>query len=187
MNILVSDHCSPLELVAALAAAGPPFLLDVREYPEFATGHLKGAHLLPLAEIERRAGELPKNHPMVAMCRSGRRSAEAASTLARLGFANVSQLTGGVQAWEQAGLPLEKEEHAPWALERQVRLVAGLLILLGLGFSHIWPVTIVLAWLVPVGLIIAALTDSCLMGMLLAKLPWNRDSGAECQLPRADR
>ena len=86
-------------------------------------------------------------------------------------------------AWEQAGLPLEKEPHAPWALERQVRLVAGLLILLGLGLSHVWPVAIVLAWFVPLGLVFAALTDSCMMGMLLAKLPWNRSAPA-CSLPR---
>lgn len=185
MTTVVADHWSPLALEAALAAAGPPFLLDVREFPEFATGHLKGAHLLPLAEIERRAGDLPKNHQIVAVCRSGRRSAEAAMTLARLGFANVGQLTGGLEAWEQAGLPTEREERAPWALERQVRLVAGILILLGLGFSHIWPVAIMLAWFVPLGLIIAALTDSCLMGTLLAKLPWNRDSRAACQLPKS--
>jgi len=184
MNTTPHQH-SPQELQAALAAQTPPLLLDVREYPEFAAGHLKGARLIPLAEIERRAGELPKDQPMVCMCRSGRRSAEAASTLARLGFTNVSQLAGGVMAWEQAGLPVEKEAHAPWALERQVRLVAGLLILLGLALSHIWPAAIVLAWFVPLGLVFAALTDSCMMGMLLAKLPWNRRDGAACLLPKS--
>ena len=86
-------------------------------------------------------------------------------------------------AWEQAGLPLEKEAHAPWALERQVRLVAGLLTVLGLGLSLVWPAAIVLAWLIPLGLIFAAVTDSCTMGMLLAKLPWNRSTPA-CSLPR---
>ena len=174
---------SPQELQAALAASAPPLLLDVREYPEFAAGHLKNARLIPLAEIEQRAGELPKDQPIVSMCRTGRRSAEAAATLARLGYTNVSQLTGGVMAWEQAGLPLEREAHAPWALERQVRLFAGLLILLGLGLSHIWPLAIVLAWFVPLGLVFAALTDSCMMGMLLAKLPWNRAAPA-CSLPK---
>ncbi len=173
-----SQQCSPQELQAALAAPEPPLLLDVREYPEYAAGHLKSATLIPLSEIERRSCELPKDRPLVCMCRSGRRSAEAASTLARLGFTNVSQLTGGVTAWEQAGLSLEMAAHAPWALERQVRLVAGLLILLGLGLSRVWPLGIVLAWFVPVGLVFAALTDSCMMGMLLAKLPWNRSAPA---------
>ena len=71
----------------------------------------------------------------------------------------------------------------PWALERQVRFVAGLLILLGLALSHVWPLAIVLAWFVPLGLIVAALTDSCMMGMLLAKLPWNRSAPA-CSPPK---
>ena len=174
MNTLSAPQYSPQELEAALATPAPPLLLDVREYPEFAAGHLKGAQLIPLAEIERRASELPKDRLIVSMCRSGPRCAKAASILARLGFTNVSQLTGGVMAWEKAGLPLEKEAHVPWALERQVRFVAGLLIILGLGLSHVWPPAIALAWLVPFGLVVAALTDSCLMGMLLAKLPWNR-------------
>ena len=86
-----SDQHSPRELQSALAAPAPPLLLDVREYPEFAAGHLKGARLIPLGEIERRAGELPKDQPIVAMCRTGRRSAEAATTLARLGFTNRSE------------------------------------------------------------------------------------------------
>ncbi len=178
------DQRSPHELQTALAAPAPLLLLDVREYPEFAAGHLKDARLIPLGEIERRAGELPKDQTIVAMCRSGRRSAEAAATLARLGFTNVSQLTGGVTAWKQAGLLLEKEAHAPWALERQVRLVAGLLILLGLGLSRIWPMAIVLAWLVPLGLIFAAVTDSCMMGKLLAKLPWNQRTTPACLVPK---
>jgi len=182
MNTSSQQH-SPQELRTALAAPAPPLLLDVREYPEFAAGHLKAARLIPLGEIERRAGELPKDKLIVAMCRSGGRSAEAASKLAQLGFTNVRQLTGGVMAWEQAGLPLEKEAHAPWALERQVRLVAGLLILIGLALSHVWPLAIVIAWFVPLGLIFAALTDSCMMGMLLAKLPWNRSAPA-CSLPK---
>ena len=180
MNTLSAPQYSPQELEAALATPAPPLLLDVREYPEFAAGHLKGAQLIPLAEIERRASELPKDRLIVSMCRSGPRCAKAASILARLGFTNVSQLTGGVMAWEKAGLPLEKEAHVPWALERQVRFVAGLLIILGLGLSHVWPVAIALAWLVPFGLVVAALTDSCLMGMLLAKLPWNRRAALAC-------
>ena len=185
MNTSSLQH-SPRELQSVLAAPAPPLLLDVREYPEFAAGHLKGARLIPLGEIEQRADELRKDHPVVCMCRTGRRSAEAAATLARLGFTNVSQITGGVMAWEQAGLPLEKEAHAPWALERQVRLVAGLLTLLGLGLSLVWPMAIALAWFVPLGLVFAALTDSCMMGMLLAKLPWNRRTSAACLLPNAN-
>ena len=173
---------APQQLQTDLASGTPPLVLDVREYPEFAGGHLPGARLLPLAELERRIGELPKDCEIVCVCRSGRRSAEAAAKLEHFGFAKVSQLDGGMMAWEKAGLSLEREARAPWALERQVRLVAGLLVLLGLGLSHVWPVVIALAWFIPLGLVFAAITDSCAMGMLLAKLPWNRRSAPACSL-----
>ena len=180
MNAPTTKTLSPQQLQTHLDSGAPLLLLDVREYPEFAGGHLRGARSLPLAELERRAGELPKDCEIVCVCRSGRRSAEAAAKLEQLGFAHVSQLDGGVMAWEQAGLSLEREAHAPWALERQVRFVAGLLVLLGLALSHVWPVAIALAWFIPAGLVFAAITDSCTMGMLLAKLPWNRRSAPVC-------
>ena len=185
MNASTATPLSPQQLQTALASGTPPLLLDVREYPEFAGGRLPGARLLPLAELERRAGELPRDREIVTVCRTGRRSAEAAAKLTQLGFEKVSGLDGGVMAWEQAGLPVERDARAPWALERQVRLVAGLLALLGLGLSHVWPVAIALAWFVPAGLVFAAITDSCAMGMLIAKLPWNRRSGPACSLTEA--
>ena len=182
MNSSATTSLSPQQLQTQLTSNTPPLLLDVREFPEFAGGHLHGARSLPLSELERRAGEMPKDLEIVCVCRSGRRSAEAGAKLGQLGFAKVSQLDGGVMAWEQAGLSLEREAHAPWALERQVRLVAGLLVLLGLGLSYVWSAAIVLAWFVPLGLVFAAITDSCAMGMLLAKLPWNRRSAPDCSL-----
>ena len=185
MNTSTTHSLSPQQLQTQLISGTPPLLLDVREYPEFAGGRLPGARLLPLAELERRAGELPRDREIVCVCRSGRRSAEAVAKLSQLGFDQVSDLGGGVMAWEKAGLSMESDARAPWALERQVRLVAGLLVLLGLGLSHVWPVAIALAWFVPLGLIVAALTDSCAMGMLLAKLPWNRRSPPAGPLPEA--
>ena len=185
MNPSTTSPLSPRQLQSRLASGTPPLLLDVREYPEFAGGRLAGAQLLPLAELERRAGELPRDREIVCVCRSGRRSAEAMGKLSRLGFDQVSELGGGLMAWEQAGLSLERDARAPWALERQVRLVAGLLVLLGLGLSHVWPVAIALAWFVPAGLVFAAITDSCAMGMLIAKLPWNRRAGPACAITEA--
>ena len=182
MNTSTASTLSPQQLQTQLTSGTPPLVLDVREYPEFAGGRLPGARLLPLAELEQRAGELPRDREIVCVCRTGRRSAEAAAKLSQLGFEKVSGLGGGVMAWEQAGLSLERDARAPWALERQVRLAAGLLGLLGLGLSHVWPVAIALAWFVPAGLVFAAVTDSCAMGMLLAKLPWNRRSAPACSL-----
>lgn len=185
MNTSTALPLSPQQLQTQLSSGTPPLLLDVREYPEFAGGRLAGAQLLPLAELERRAGELPRDREIVCVCRSGRRSADAAAKLSQLGFEKVTGLDGGVMAWEQAGLPLERDARAPWALERQVRLVAGTLVLLGLALSHIWPAAIALAWFVPAGLVFAAITDSCAMGMLLAKMPWNRRAAPACPVNEA--
>ncbi len=182
MNTIASENLSPQQLQTRLASGSPPLLIDVREYPEFAGGHMSGAKLMPLAEIDRRASELPRDREIITICRSGRRSADAAAKLEELGFPQVGQLAGGVVAWEAAGLPLEREVCAPWALERQVRLAAGLLILSGLALSLVWPAAIVLSWFVALGLIFAAVTDSCTMGMILAKLPWNRHA---CPLAEA--
>lgn len=180
-----SKNYTPVNLKAAAAAPAPPLLLDVREYPEFAGGHLSGSQLFPLAQLEARAQELPKDREIVLVCRTGRRSAEAAEKLTRLGFNNVGELEGGIMNWQKAGLPLEREAHAPWAIERQVRLVAGVLIVLGLALSYLWPWAILLSWFVPLGLIFAALTDSCAMGMMIAKLPWNRRPDASGSLKEA--
>ena len=152
-------------------------LVDVREHAEFNNGYIPGARLLPLGELRRRAAELDRSRPVVCVCRSGKRSAQAVEKLEALGFNRVHQLEGGLMAWEQAGLPLEKAEHAPWALERQVRLAAGSLVLAGLGLSLVWPPAIALSWFVATGLVFAAVTDWCGMGLLLAKMPGNRPAG----------
>jgi rhodanese-related sulfurtransferase len=165
---------TPAELRARLDRAETVQLVDVREHPEFAAGRIAGSRLIPLGELERRAGEISRDHPVICICRSGRRATQAAGKLAALGLTNVARLEGGLLAWEQARLPLEKDANPPWALERQVRFTAGLLVLLGLGLSLIWPPTIGLSWFVGAGLVFAAVTDWCGMGLLLAKMPWNR-------------
>ncbi len=85
-------------------------LLDVREDSEFSGGHIINARHIPLAHLEARMDELEparEKHVMV-YCRSGARAARAASILTKKGFSRVSKLDGGVMAWQNAGLPLEK-------------------------------------------------------------------------------
>lgn len=165
---------SPSDLQQRLLAGEQLQLVDVRAAGEFAGMRIGRASLLPLGELERRASELDRDKPVVCVCRSGQRSGQAARTLVALGFRHVSQLDGGLLAWAQAGLPLERDAGAPWALERQVRFAAGLLVLTGLALSLVWPPAVALAWFVGAGLVFAALTDWCGMALLLAKLPWNR-------------
>ena len=86
-------------------------------------------------------------------------------------------LDGGMMAWEAAGLSVERDERAPWSIERQVRFAAGALVLLGVLLSvAVAPAFVWLAGFVGAGLAFAAVTDTCAMGLLLARLPWNRDA-----------
>ena len=85
-------------------------VLDLRPAAEFASGHILGARNLPLADLERRAGELDKHKakPVIVHCADGNRAGGAVALLRRNGFANVVNLSGGYAAWQQAGLPVEK-------------------------------------------------------------------------------
>ncbi len=85
-------------------------VLDVREQAEFSNGHISGAKHFPVASLEQRSGELKKfqKKPVVVVCASGARSRTACGTLKKLGFENVTLLAGGIGAWQQASLPVEK-------------------------------------------------------------------------------
>ena len=91
------------------AGAGAITLLDVREASEFneGLGHVPGARLLPLAELGARIDELDGTKPIVAICRSGARSAQATVLLNKAGFKQVANLSGGMLRWHAAGLPVE--------------------------------------------------------------------------------
>jgi rhodanese-related sulfurtransferase len=155
--------------------------IDVRSATEFATGHIPAAVNIPMDEIESRIGDLLPDQPIVLVCQSGKRASMTRELLAsRVG--NLHILSGGTDAWKSAGLPLVASTQSRWALERQVRLGAGLLVLTGvvLGFlvnsRWFW-----LAGFIGSGLVFAGTTNFCAMAHLLALLPWNRrGSRMEC-------
>jgi rhodanese-related sulfurtransferase len=170
------------DLRSILSARGECSLVDVREYPEFAAGRIREARLIQLGEIERRAEEINRDVPVYVICRSGRRSAIAQQKLQALGFKEVYTVRGGMLDWEASGFPVMRDERAPWSLERQVRLVAGVLVFVSVLLSA--TVTEYFLWVavfIGAGLTFAAITDTCAMGMLLARMPWNRatNTGAE--------
>ena len=86
-------------------------VVDLRPAADFAQGHILGARSIPLAELEKRAGELDKHKakPVIVHCASGNRSGDGLALLRRNGFANVVNLAGGYAAWQQAGLPVERK------------------------------------------------------------------------------
>jgi len=87
-----------------------PFaFIDVRTPGEFAAGHIKGAKLIPLAELEQRISEIPKDKQVYLYCRTDQRSAVAAGMLAKQGFSNIENVLGGITNWQQAGYPVVKQ------------------------------------------------------------------------------
>jgi sulfur-carrier protein adenylyltransferase/sulfurtransferase len=95
------------ELRRRLAAEPAPFLLDVREPWEYLAGHVPGAHLIPLGELEQRVSEVPRNREVLAICHSGQRSLAASEYLQQLGYPAVSNVDGGTSAWIERGYPTE--------------------------------------------------------------------------------
>ena len=109
----------PYEEIRALEARSRMdtgvILVDVREPAEWAAGHVEGARHIPLAQLGQRHGGLPVGRPVIAVCRSGARSARAATLLAGQGR-EVSNLDGGMRAWAAAGLPVVTEGGRPGAV-----------------------------------------------------------------------
>ena len=162
-------------------------MIDVRTPGEFAGRHIPGSYNVPLYDLAQHRAELTASAagPVVLVCESGRRAGIAEAQLADSGLASVHVLDGGVTAWETGGLPLARVEgeDVPWALERQVRLLAGGIVASAIAASTVWPPARFLAGAVGAGLVIAAVTDTCAMGLTLAKLPYNRRRRATCDMP----
>lgn len=155
-------------------------LIDVRTPIEFREVHLDFARNIPLDQLDPTAVMQSRDEssetPLYIVCRSGSRGEKACEKFRQAGFANVVNIEGGTLACEQVGLPVVRGQKAI-SLERQVRIAAGSLVLLGavLGW-FIHPAFIGLSGFVGAGLIFAGITDTCGMGMMLAKMPWNRCS-----------
>lgn len=90
-----------------IAGEQPPFILDVRQPDEFKVGHIAGAKLIPLDQLNRRLNELPKDQEILCVCRSGARSGVAVGQLKSAGF-NAINLRGGMMGWQSAGCPVKK-------------------------------------------------------------------------------
>jgi rhodanese-related sulfurtransferase len=170
---------TPAELQKLLATQPNLPLLDVRTVAEFAEVHVPQARNIPLDELKPGLLQLQKDQPVYLLCRSGQRAAKAAEKFAREGFTQPVVVEGGTLAWIEANLPVTRGTTKVISLERQVRIVAGSLVLAGvlLGwFVHRW--FFGLPAFVGAGLVFAGITDFCGMGFLLAKMPWNRSARA---------
>lgn len=106
---------TPAEAATAAkgADASQPLIVDVREPDEFARERVEGAALVPISQFVARHGELPKDRPLYMLCHSGSRSQSATMYLLQAGWTDVRNVTGGISAWMQAGLPVRKGTPEP--------------------------------------------------------------------------
>ena len=169
------------QLFAMLQAGKTGDLIDVRTPAEFREIHAEGARNIPMERlnpIELVASRQGSSEPIYLLCRSGSRAKQVAEKLLDVGFINAVVVEGGTLAWEQAGLPVARGKKTI-SLERQVRITAGSLVLLGAALAlFIHPYFIGLSAFVGGGLLFAGITDWCGMAMLLARMPWNQVSEA---------
>jgi rhodanese-related sulfurtransferase len=167
------------ELRGLLASPTPPRVIDVRTPGEFETAHISGAYNVPLDLLREHRDEIRAqlDHEVVLVCRSGQRAAQAEDTLSAAGLGSVHILEGGMNAWEGQGFSVNRGAQR-WELERQVRFVAGTIVAISILASVVVPGLKWVAFVMGAGLAVAALTNTCLMGMTLAKLPYNR--GPSC-------
>jgi rhodanese-related sulfurtransferase len=150
-------------------------IIDVRTPSEYRSEHIDGASNVPLSEIDRHVENLRRYKHVYVHCASGNRSIQACEKLNSLGLDNLVNVAGGINAWKDAGFPIYKDKSAPLPIMQQVQVAAGSLVLVGVLMSLIVnPLWVLLSGFVGAGLTFAGFSGTCTMGLILARMPWNR-------------
>jgi len=164
------------ELEALLREEPGVRLLDVRTPGEYEAAHLRGSYNVPLDTLGEHAEEIRAHvdEPVVLVCQTGGRARRAEEALRSAGMPNLHVLEGGVSGWISSGRGVNRGAER-MSLERQVRIAAGSLVATGAALALlVSPLWALLPLGVGSGLVFAGVTDTCMMGMLLARLPHNR-------------
>ena len=149
-------------------------LIDVRTPAEFGAVHAEKAVNYPIESFDLEQVPFCKDDEIHVICQSGWRSMKVCQKLEGAGFTKIVNVTGGTSAWQSVGLPVVEGKKVI-SLERQVRIAAGSLVVIGAAVGQlVHPVGYGLSAFIGVGLVFAGVTDTCGMGMMIAKMPWNR-------------
>ena len=155
-------------------------VLDVRTGGEFDSVHIPGSYNVPLDTLAEHASDLAElDHPVVLVCKSGTRADQAHGKLTGAGKQRLHLLDGGLDAWLASGGDVVRGSSETWAMDRQVRLVAGSISLVGILASLVAPKAKWLAGGVAAWLTFSAVSNTCAMGNALAKLPYNKGRGCD--------
>ena len=176
---------TPRQLNERLQQGEKLHLLDVRTPAEHAEIHVPGVHLAQLDRLDAAQlaslNSFAKDQPLYIFCRTGNRAKQGAEKLEKSGYTRCHVVEGGTMAWAEAGLPVNRGTSKVISLERQVRIAAGAIVLIGVLLAQfVNPAFIWLSGFVGAGLTFAGITDWCGMGMLIAKMPWNQRGSDAC-------
>jgi rhodanese-related sulfurtransferase len=173
------SRIQPADLINQKTSAS--FILDVRTAAEAKASGLPDSLNIPLHELtpERLSAEITQSGKdgscIYLLCQAGRRAEMAADQLAGHIDAELIVIDGGMDALKQAQIPLQSNGKTVMSLERQVRIAAGFLVLSGVLLGcFVNPNFYFLSGFVGAGLMFAGITDTCMMGMLIARMPWNK-------------
>jgi len=148
--------------------------IDVRTPAEFRAVHAERAVNYPMESFDLEQFPLSKDEEIHVICQSGGRSMKVCQKLEAAGFTKIVNVTGGTSAWQSAGLSVVEGKKV-MSLERQVRIAAGSLVVIGAVVGQfVHPAGYGLSAFIGAGLVFAGVTDTCGMGMVIAKMPWNR-------------
>lgn len=171
---------APSDLREAMDSDTPPTVIDVRSGAEFSSAHIRGSYNVPLPLLAEHGEEFASRLPgqVVLICQSGARAQQANARLESVGVDpdTVTVLDGGIAGYESAGGEIVRGKGA-WAMDRQVRMIAGSLVLAGVTASKLLsPKFVYLAGAIGAGLTYSAASNTCAMGAALSKMPWNRSA-----------
>ncbi len=152
---------------------GTARLIDIRTSEEFAQLSIEGSLLAPLSVVTLQHLPSSDTQEVIFLCRSGNRTENANSTLQKLS-PNAYALDGGILAWQKEGLPVRTGKMPAIPLERQIFIAAGGMVFIGVIGSFAWPSALFLAGFVGAGLVFSGITGFCGLGILLSKMPWNK-------------
>jgi rhodanese-related sulfurtransferase len=168
----------------ALLESSTARIVDVRTPAEFETSHIAGSYNVPLDVVDRHGPEVARrlddDAEVVLVCRTGQRATKAQAVLRNSGLTGGRVLENGITDWEGRGFAVDRGAQR-WELERQVRLVAGSVVLTSVLGSVAIPRLKWLAAAIGAGLTYAAISDTCAMATALSTLPYNRGAASDAQ------
>jgi len=146
-----------------------PLIVDVRTQEEYLQEHIPGSQNIPLDQLSGAVAQLRSQAKVIVSCRSGNRAGQACSQLEQLGLPNLQLLEGGLIGWKEAKRETVSLKKGLTILQ-QVQIIVGVMVLTGTFYQPLW----LLAPIAGAGMLIAGLTNTCMMAVVLGKLPWNK-------------